>query len=484
MVPDDLAEEQVHALDPGGALVQAVDLRVPDVLLDRVVLEEPGSAEGLQGQGEHLVGTLGPDALDDGQEQVVQRGRGLVGAALRGRDLDRVLDGGRVEHERAHALGVRLLQHQHAADVGVVHDRDPRRGLVGQLGQVGSLDPAPGEVERVQVPGGQGGDRLGPDQHPGVLDDPEHLPDAVVHAADQHADRRAARAERQLAGGRGLQAHLVLDRGDVHAVPLAERPVLADQVLRDEEHRQPLGAGAVAHGPGQDQVEDVLRQVVLGAGDEPLDALDMPGAVRLLDRPGAARADVGARVGLGQHHGAAPLAVDGLLGEPLLLRRAYLPQDAGHRVPAGVHPDRGVGAEDQLGHGPAERRRSRGPAQLGGQGNAVPLGVHEGAVRLAQRLGNADRAGLRVEDGRIAVRVGEGLGQRADGHPLHLGQDAPGGFLVQVGVRGLAQQVLAAQHLEQVELDVAQVGLVVAHPLLRRFARFLPFRRPRFYATR
>src|SRR6185312_12921427 len=51
-VPDDLAEEEVLALDTGGALVEGVDLRVPDVLLDRVVLQEAGSAEDLQGGGQ------------------------------------------------------------------------------------------------------------------------------------------------------------------------------------------------------------------------------------------------------------------------------------------------------------------------------------------------------------------------------------------------------------------------------------------------
>ena len=38
------------------------------------------------------------------------------------------------------------------------------------------------------------------------------------------------------------------------------------------------------------------------------------------------------------------------------------------------------------------------------------------------------------------------------------------------GYWGLPEQILAPQHLEQVELDVPQVALVVAHPLLRRVA--------------
>src|SRR5580698_760754 len=48
LVPHDLAEVQVHALNGGRALIEAVDLGVPDVLLDRVVLQVAGAAEGLQ----------------------------------------------------------------------------------------------------------------------------------------------------------------------------------------------------------------------------------------------------------------------------------------------------------------------------------------------------------------------------------------------------------------------------------------------------
>ena len=272
-----------------------------------------------------------------------------------------------------------------------------------------------------------------------------------------------AGAERHLTGGGGLQAHLVLDVGDHDAVPLAQRPVLVDQVLGHEEHRQPLGARTVALGAGQHEVEDVVRQVVLGAGDEPLDPLDVPGPVELLRRPGPPGTDVGAGVGLGQHHGGAPLALDGLLGEPLLVGRAQVPQHPGHGVPAGVHPDRRVGAEDQLGHGPVQRPRRPGPAQFGGQREPVPFGVHEGAVGRAQRLGDPHRVRDRVEHRRVPVGVGERLGQRAGRQPLELAQEAADGLLVEFVVRRLAEQVLAPQHLEQVELDVPQVALVVAH---------------------
>ena len=48
LVLHDLAEEQVLALDRRRPLVESVDLRVTDVLLDRVLLQEAGAADGLQ----------------------------------------------------------------------------------------------------------------------------------------------------------------------------------------------------------------------------------------------------------------------------------------------------------------------------------------------------------------------------------------------------------------------------------------------------
>src|SRR5204863_2989126 len=144
-----------------------------------------------------------------------------------------------------------------------------------------------------------------------------HLPDAVVDVTQQPALRGyAVLAERHLARRGHLQAHLVLDVGDEHAVALAQFAGLRVEVeLRHHEQRQSLGTRAArtrrVHRPGQHVVDDVVAQVVFTAGDEPLDALDVPGAVRLRYGPGAPGPDVRTGVRLGQHHRGAPL----LLGD-------------------------------------------------------------------------------------------------------------------------------------------------------------------------
>ena len=154
-------------------------------------------------------------------------------------------------------------------------DGHARCCLVGHLGQVCALHALLGVIESVEVTGGEGGDCLGADHHSSVLDDVEHLGDAVVDLADQPAlCGDAVAAEGDLTRGGDLQAHLVLDVGDEHTVTLAELFGLEVEVrLRDEEQAQALGARSGAFGASENEVEDVLEQVVrVGRGDEALDA--------------------------------------------------------------------------------------------------------------------------------------------------------------------------------------------------------------------
>ncbi len=210
-------------------------------------------------------------------------------------------------------------------------------------------------------------------------------------------------------------------------------------------------------------MEDVLRHVVLGTCDEPLDALDVPGPVGLLDRLRPAGADVGSGVRLAQRHRRRPLALDGALSEALLGRRAHPPERVGEGGTARIHPDGRVGTEDQLGNGPRDGPRGKGPAKLRGQLKAVPLSVKERPVGLREGRGHPDGSSGGVEHRRVAVSFGERVGDRAGGQLGHLVQDPPGGLLIQFGVGLGAQQILPTQHLEQVEFNVPEVAFVVTH---------------------
>jgi hypothetical protein len=257
----------------------------------------------------------------------------------------------------------------------------------------------------------------------------------------------------------------VLDVGDEDTVALAGLAGLeVEQELRHEEQRQTLGARAGALGAGQHQVEDVLEQVAgVTRGDEALHAVDVPGAVVLLDGLGAAGADVRARVGLGEHHGGAPAALGGHHGPLLLLFGAQVVEDVGESGTAGVHPDGRVGAEDVLVQRPHQRLGRRGAAEGLVKADPVPAGLEHGVDGLLERLGQRHRVRLGIERRGIAVAIDERLCDGAVGQPGHLAQHLGGGLDIQVGVLALAKCLLNAEDLEQVEYLVTDVALIVAH---------------------
>ena len=463
-IATDLAEEQIERLDVGRALVERVDLLVAQVLLDRIVRAVARAAEALQAHAEQLEDFLRRVALAQRQEQIVASVEGLRGlGAVTAGELDAILDVGGVEDQRAQPLGERLLQHQHAADVGVADDLDARRGLVGGAREVGALLAQPGVRQRVAVRGRQRGHRLGGDAHARVLDDVEHLRDAVAHAADEQTAARRGGAEGQLAGRRGLDAELVLDVGDHRAVARAERAVGLDPELGHQEHAEALGAGRRALGAGQHQVHDVLGLIEVTVGDEPLHALDQVLVALDVDRLGGAGADVAAGVGLGQDHRAAPVAVEDVAQVArLLILGAELIDHLRVEVAEQVEGERGVGAAQELERRPRHGRRRAVAAQVLGQLELVPAVA---VVRL-ERRGEARRQGhvagaveleadaITFREARREVLVGE-LGQALERRPRAVG--------VERGERPLAEDAaIDREHLEQVEEDVAQVGLVVA----------------------
>ena len=257
----------------------------------------------------------------------------------------------------------------------------------------------------------------------------------------------------------------MLDVGDEDAVALAGLAGLRVEVeLGHEEQRQTLGAGTGALGARQHQVHDVLEQVIgVGRGDEALHAVDVPGAVGLLDGLGATGAHVRAGVRLGEDHGRAPAAVGGELGPLLLLLGAEVVEDVGESGTHRVHVDGGVRAQDVLLQGPRQRARHRGAAELLVDAQFVPAALDDRAHRLLERLGQRHGVRLGIEDGRVAVALFEGLGHGTLGETGHFSQHLGRGLGVEIGVGTRAEHRVDAVYLEQVEYLVANIALVVAH---------------------
>ncbi len=457
----DLAEEQVERLDVRRAFVQRVDLLVADVLLDRIILAVAAAAEDLQRHREQLVDLLAAVALDQRQHEIVERIELRV-LALPAAELDAILNVRGPQHHAAQALGERLLQHQHAAHVGMADDLDARRTLVGLLLEGGALHANARVLERVAVRGRQRRHRLGADAHARVLDDVEHLLDAVVDLAEQEAATRRAVAERELAGRARAQAHLVLDLGDDGPVARAELAVGLDPELGHDEQGQALGAGPGAFGPREHHVHDVGAVVEVAVGDEALDALEQVLVARDVLRARRAGADIAPRVRLGQHHGRAPVAVEHVLHVALLLRRrAELVDHLHHEVAEQVEAQRRVAAREHLERGPLHARRGAEAAELLGQLELVPAA----AVVCLERLAIAGRqldVAARAELDARAIAAREDRRPRRQ-HDLEQAIERRArGRLVHLAERPLAERgALDLEDLEELEERVAKIRPVV-----------------------
>ena len=156
------------------------------------------------------------------------------------------------------------------------------------------------------------GDALQADREARIVHHREHAIEPAVLLADQPADRAALVAIDHRAGRRAVNAELVLDRVAARIVARAERAVVVDEELRHEEQRDAFRAGRRIGQPREHEVDDVVGQIVLAVGDEDLRAGDAIAAVGCPLGARAQRADIRARLRLGELHRAHPFAGDEL----------------------------------------------------------------------------------------------------------------------------------------------------------------------------
>ncbi len=217
------------------------------------------------------------------------------------------LRGGDVE-EGAHGLDARLHGQQHPADVGVLDDRD---ALFGVGADLSSLHPFPGVTQSMLVGGFGDGHTFHADTDTCRVHHGEHVAHPLPLLPDQVADRPVAPVtEAEDTGRGGVDTELVLQGDHLQVVPLTGPSLVVGDEFGDQEHGDPPGPGRGARGPGEDEVDDILGQVVVAPSDEDLGPEQSIGPVGLRDRLGAKRPHVGSGLRLGEVHGARPLTTD------------------------------------------------------------------------------------------------------------------------------------------------------------------------------
>ena len=107
----------------------------------------------------------------------------------------------------------------------------------------------------------------------------EHAGKAAIFLADEVADGPALVAVDHGAGGRTVNAELMLEARAKHVIARAERAVLIDQEFRRDKQRDAARAGWRVGQTGEHEMNDVVAHVVFAVGDEDLLAENPIGAV-------------------------------------------------------------------------------------------------------------------------------------------------------------------------------------------------------------
>ncbi len=420
------------------------------------------AAKHLLAQHGHLKPLVGQKGLEDGGEQGDLRGMGLaqgfIGVVQLFVDQRR---GG--DHHCPAAFAVGLGGQQHAAHIRV-HDDGVGRQVLG-LGarEAAHLQPVLGIGQCILVGYGHQAQRLVGNAQARGIHHHKHRLQALVGLAHQGAH---GAVDGDLCGGIAMDAHLVLQARAADRVARPQRAIGVDEELGYQEQADALAAFGRIGQAGQHQVHDVVGHVVLTGADEDLIAGDLVAAIGLGLGLGAQQTQVGAAMGLGQAHGASPLAA-GELGQVelfLLVRAIHMERLIGAVRQAGVHGPGLVGAVEHFIQALVQHK-GQALAAIGavaGQGrpaafHILGIGLFETLGRRHTRIGRVARAAFSV------ARQVERL-HHFDRELAGLFQDRIHGAAVDVGIGGQLRKTGGqAQHFLHEELHVAQRRGVLRH---------------------
>ncbi len=171
------------------------------------------------------------------------------------------------------ALGVRFLRKQHAAHIGVLDNRNLRAGRIFRFGAA-ALWPLGRVVERVKVAGACESRCAQSDLYACLVHHVEHVGEALMRLADQLADALATLTEVEHRRRGAAVPHLVDQPRQRDVVAFAYAAIGLEVKFRDDEKRNAFDPGGRTLNLRKHQVDDVLGELVITAGNENLVAAD------------------------------------------------------------------------------------------------------------------------------------------------------------------------------------------------------------------
>ena len=286
----------------------------------------------------------------------------------------------------------------------------------------------------------------------------EHGLEALVGLAD---DPAGGTVEVEHGSGRGLDAHLVLERGADHAVARAEGAVgIRDDLGHDEERDAARALGCIRQAREHD-VDDVLGEVVLAGADEDLVAVEPVAAVAAVFGLGGDLPEIGAALRLGEAHRAGPAALGQRRHVDVLQRLGRVLHDRVHAAEreAGIHRERPVGSAGHLALEQAHAHRQALAAVLGGVREALPAALHELVVGVLEAGRGGHHAVLQCAGRVTFLEVQRRQRFLAELRALlEDGADGVGVGVLAIRECGVVRRVV--EHLVQEKPDVAEWGFV------------------------
>mmetsp|Transcript_29398 Transcript_29398/g.57411 ORF Transcript_29398/g.57411 Transcript_29398/m.57411 type:complete len:395 (-) Transcript_29398:423-1607(-) len=290
---DHFARHKVHRLNAVGALVNRGHAHITGILRRPGFLDHTHPAMDLDAHMRDLVANIRAKGLGHRRQQRRAAFPRLISRRC-----------GHVDGHRAHQgnaprrINVGTHGHQHPAHVGVIDD-----GPGGTFGL--ALLAVQRIVKRVLIGTLSRPDALTTDPQPGVVHHGEHRRHAATFGP-HHPTARAVILHH--AGGRAVQAHLVLQAHNFERVCHARIAVLIRDIAGHKEQADAFGARRCAWNAGQNQMAHIVGKVVIAPGNIDLLTCYGIGPVAIVLRLGGQGTHIRSGLRLGQVHGARPFA--------------------------------------------------------------------------------------------------------------------------------------------------------------------------------